>query len=201
MAILDPINFEIGGTKEDGQKFLSEKFGDRPSWGYPYEAFEKLVCKPHEQTITNKTSKSLIEYWPVVLPYCPPSPSGEIVKINRSDYMERMYEVGLETSQGMSTPLHSMCAVGTLKEDDQVYFICAQTWKGCKVVLIPLITNDSFIKEYGSGPEVAQIMLLNKIYTHKIGSPFVKTQIPPKEPLSHHQSFCISPRFLELPTM
>lgn len=202
MAILDPDGFEIGGTKESGQKFLIEKFGDKssPLWGYPHEAFEKLISKPYEQIITDRRIEGIVEYckkWPVVLPYCPPPSSGELTKISREDYMRRMYDIGVEYLNGKPSLLHSMCVAGTLKEDNQSYFICVQTWENCKVVLVPIITNEEFIREYEADRAIARVIDLNKIYTHTTGSPFIKTEIPPKEPLSFHQAFCAIPKWIE----
>lgn len=200
MAILEPEKFGIGGTKKSGRKFLTEKFGTKPSSGNPHEAFEKLISKPYEQVINEMALRELVKHckkWPVILPYCPSPSFGEITKFTRDDYMKKMYNIGTEALYEKPSSLHSMCVVGTLKEHGQIYFICAQTWENCEVVLVPVVTAEEFFEKYGIDRVTLRVADLNKVYTHTYGSPFINAEIPSKEPLSHHQAFCVISRWFE----
>jgi hypothetical protein len=137
---------------------------------------------------------------PAILPYCPSPRTGELVKLTKDEYMQSIYSAAMgmldfTDKRAHSFPsLHSMCIVGTTTDpsDGGAYFVCAQTWDGSEVVLVPLVANEEFAMRYGYDRVLSYILALNLIFIHQNG-PHPRFPMPLDQPITYRQASCLPP--------
>ena len=198
LSKLEPKKYGTRGSKKNAEEFLSENFGIKPKSGQPGKAFERLIGDPRCAEITDKELKIIPEHcshWPVIVPYCPAPDAGLFVKMDLERYINDVHAIASNMDySNKPQKIHAMCAAGIIvDETDRLYFVCAQTWDNCKVVLVPIVTNEEYAKRYPMGSILGNIFRLNVYYKHTHWGTIPEIPLPPRLPLTYHQAFCIPP--------
>ncbi len=201
LAILEPQRYHyVATTKEDAEISMMSKLYINS--GNPLMAFNEIIGKPKRCHIVADDIADIMNHcqrWPIIIPYCPLPQQGTFVVMSPNEYITRIHDAARAMNEGeKSEPLHSLCAVGTTTVNNIAYFVCAQTWENSRVVLIPIITDETFISKYKSNDGLAGCLNLNVYFRHTDIGAVPKFKLPLDEPLIYRFNAPSTPPIVDL---